>query len=30
MTVNAGVRVLPEELDETCAKLRKALEAEGA
>jgi ATP adenylyltransferase len=30
MTVNAEVRVLPEELDETCAKLRKALEAEDA
>ena len=30
MTVNAEVRVLPEELDETCAKLRKALEVKGA
>ena len=30
MTVNAGVRVLPEELDETCAKLRKAVEVDGA
>jgi ATP adenylyltransferase len=30
MTVHAEVRVLPEELHETCAKLRKALEAEGA
>jgi len=30
MTVNAEVRVLPEELDETRAKLRKLLEGEGA
>lgn len=30
MTVNAEVRVLPEELGETCAKLRKMLEAKGA
>ncbi len=30
MTVNADVRVLPEDLAETCAKLRRALEAQGA
>jgi ATP adenylyltransferase len=30
MTVNAEVRVLPEELGETCAKLRKMLEVKGA
>ncbi len=30
MTVNAEVRVLPEELGETCAKLRKALEVKRA
>jgi ATP adenylyltransferase len=29
MSVNADVRVLPEDLGETCAKLRKALEAHG-
>ena len=30
MTVNAEVRVLPEDLEETCAKLRRALEVKGA
>lgn len=30
MTVNADVRVVPEELDETCTKLRKVMEVSGA
>jgi hypothetical protein len=30
MTVNADVRVLPEDLEETRAKLRRALEVKGA
>jgi ATP adenylyltransferase len=30
MTVNADVRVLPEDLDETCTKLRRAMGVKGA
>ena len=30
MTVGADVRVVPEDLSETCAKLRRALEVQGA